>query len=113
MPESVRVACASNQGEPLDGHFGSARRFLIYPVSAEENCLTDLRLPDETVMSRVKAFYNVIAALIEKACGLMAVPTIKLTHEGFGRARIRARGSGGSRSGGGRRRLLRSLPVLA
>ena len=44
--------------------------------------------PDEIVMSRVKAFYNAIAALIEKECGLMAVPTINLTHEGFGRALI-------------------------
>lgn len=44
--------------------------------------------PDEVVMARVKAFYNAIAALIEKECGLMAVPTINLTHEGFGRALI-------------------------
>lgn len=44
--------------------------------------------PDEIVMSRVKAFYNAIAALIEKESGLMAVPTINLTHEGFGRALI-------------------------
>ncbi len=44
--------------------------------------------PDEIVMTRVKAFYNAIAALIEKECGLMAVPTINLTHEGFGRALI-------------------------
>jgi len=44
--------------------------------------------PDEIVMSRVKAFYNAIAALVEKECGLMAVPTINLTHEGFGRALI-------------------------
>jgi probable nitrogen fixation protein len=44
--------------------------------------------PDEIVMARVKAFYNAIAALIEKECGLMAVPMINLTHEGFGRALI-------------------------
>jgi probable nitrogen fixation protein len=44
--------------------------------------------PDEVVMSRVKAFYNAIAALIEKECGLMAVPLINVTHEGFGRALI-------------------------
>jgi probable nitrogen fixation protein len=44
--------------------------------------------PDEIVMSRVKAFYNAIAALIEKESGVMAVPTINLTHEGFGRALI-------------------------
>lgn len=44
--------------------------------------------PDEIVMSRVRAFYNAIAALIEKECGLMAVPMINLSHEGFGRALI-------------------------
>jgi probable nitrogen fixation protein len=44
--------------------------------------------PDEIVLSRVKAFYNAIAAMIEKECGLMAVPTINLTHEGFGRGLI-------------------------
>jgi probable nitrogen fixation protein len=44
--------------------------------------------PEELVLSRVKAFYNVIAALIEKECGLMAVPLINLNHDGFGRALI-------------------------
>lgn len=44
--------------------------------------------PDEQTISRVKAFYNGIAVLIEKECGLMAVPMVNLTHEGFGRALI-------------------------
>jgi len=44
--------------------------------------------PDEQTLSRVKAFYNGIAALIEKECGLMAVPMMNITHEGFGRALI-------------------------
>jgi probable nitrogen fixation protein len=44
--------------------------------------------PDEIVMARVKAFYNAISALIEKECGLMAVPLLNLTHEGFGRTII-------------------------
>ena len=44
--------------------------------------------PDEVTMSRVKAFYNAISAMIEKECGLMAVPMLNLTHEGFGRAII-------------------------
>lgn len=44
--------------------------------------------PDEITMSRVKAFYNGISSLIEKECGLMAVPMIVLSHEGFGRAII-------------------------
>ncbi|MCE2029640.1 NifX-associated nitrogen fixation protein [Sessilibacter corallicola] len=44
--------------------------------------------PDEIVISRVKAFYNGVAQMIEKETGLMAVPVINLTHEGFGRVFI-------------------------
>ena len=44
--------------------------------------------PDEITLSRVKAFYNAIAQLVEKETGLMAVPVINLTHEGFGRSLI-------------------------
>lgn len=44
--------------------------------------------PDETVVARVRAFYNAISAMIEAECGLMAVPLVHLTHEGFGRALI-------------------------
>jgi probable nitrogen fixation protein len=44
--------------------------------------------PDETVVARVKVFYNAISAMIESECGLMAVPLVNLTHEGFGRAII-------------------------
>jgi probable nitrogen fixation protein len=44
--------------------------------------------PDEVLVERIKVFYNAISALIEKECGLMAVPLLSLTHEGFGRALI-------------------------
>ena len=44
--------------------------------------------PDEILLSRIKAFYNAIASLVEKECGSMAVPMINITHEGFGRAVI-------------------------
>lgn len=44
LPEgSIRVAIASNNGELLDGHFGSCLRFLIYQVSAKERFLVDVR----------------------------------------------------------------------
>lgn len=44
MPEhSIRVAIASNNGEWLDGHFGSCLRFLIYQVSADSFQLVDVR----------------------------------------------------------------------
>jgi len=42
--------------------------------------------PDEITLARVKAYYNSIASLVEKKAGLMAVPVINITHEGFGRA---------------------------
>ncbi|WP_075185636.1 NifX-associated nitrogen fixation protein [Teredinibacter haidensis] len=44
--------------------------------------------PDETTVSRVKAFYNGISQLIEKETGIMAVPVVNLTYEGFGRVLI-------------------------
>jgi nitrogen fixation protein NifX len=43
MPRSIRVACASNNDETLDGHFGSCERFLVYQVSTEEIRLVDVR----------------------------------------------------------------------
>lgn len=43
LPGSIRVACASNRGEQLDGHFGSCERFLVYQVSPAEARLIDLR----------------------------------------------------------------------
>lgn len=43
MPGSIRIAVASNNGEQLDGHFGSCGRFLVYQVSPEEVRLVDIR----------------------------------------------------------------------
>jgi probable nitrogen fixation protein len=44
--------------------------------------------PDQITLSRIQAFYNAIAVLIEKECGKMAVPLVHLSHEGFGRVLI-------------------------
>ena len=44
--------------------------------------------PDDVTLSRIKAYYNAIAAMIEKECGLMAVPMSNINHEGFGRVLI-------------------------
>lgn len=46
MPNSIRVACASNNAEDLDGHFGSCARFLIYQVNSDEIRLIDIRPTD-------------------------------------------------------------------
>ncbi|WP_245418530.1 NifX-associated nitrogen fixation protein [Cohaesibacter intestini] len=44
--------------------------------------------PDEELMARIKAWYNALSASIEARTGLMAVPIVNITHEGFGRALI-------------------------
>ncbi len=44
--------------------------------------------PDDLTLACIKAFYNGIAVLIEKECGLMAVTLVHLSHEGFGRVVI-------------------------
>ena len=62
--------------------------------------------PDEIVMSRVKAFYNAIAALIEKECGLMAVPN----HQPDPR-RIRSRTDHGRQAGGDGQDPARRAPL--
>jgi nitrogen fixation protein NifX len=43
LPGSLRVAMASNNGEAVDGHFGSCTRFLVYQVSCDEARLIDVR----------------------------------------------------------------------
>lgn len=43
MPGSIRVACASNTAEQVDGHFGTCLRFLVYQVSSTEKRLIDVR----------------------------------------------------------------------
>ncbi len=43
MPGSLRVAVASNSADNLDGHFGSAPRFLVYQVGRDLIKLIDVR----------------------------------------------------------------------
>lgn len=43
MPNSLRVAIASNSGAAVDGHFGSCTRFLIYQVARDQARLIDVR----------------------------------------------------------------------
>lgn len=46
MPGSVRIACASDDGVNVDGHFGSCRQFMIYQVTATDQRLIDIRSAD-------------------------------------------------------------------
>ncbi len=45
LPDSVRVACSSDNGERLDGLFSNCARFLIYQISPAECRLIDVRQP--------------------------------------------------------------------
>lgn len=43
MPDSIRVAIASNSGSALNGHFGSCLRYLVYQLSRNDMRLIDIR----------------------------------------------------------------------
>ena len=43
IPDSIRVAIASNSGALLNGHFGSCLRYLIYQLSKDDMRLIDIR----------------------------------------------------------------------
>lgn len=59
MPDSVRVAFASNSGEQLDGHFGSCLRYLVYQVAQAELRLVDVRSALEADLSPDKNAFRV------------------------------------------------------
>lgn len=73
MPNSIKVACASNKAEILDGHFGSCQRFLVYQVSETENRLIDIRSIDKTEEAEDKNGYR--ASLIND-CQILFVASI-------------------------------------
>lgn len=59
MPDSIRVAVASNTNEQLDGHFGSCLRYLIYQLSATEMKLIDIRSAAKADLSGDKNGFRV------------------------------------------------------
>lgn len=59
IPDSIRIAVASNHEEELDGHFGSCLRYLIYQVSAKEMRLIDIRSAVEADLSEDKNAFRV------------------------------------------------------
>jgi nitrogen fixation protein NifX len=70
---SIRVACASNGGELLDGHFGSCRRFLVYQAAAGTQRLVDVRDIDDSAATDDKNAYR--ASLIAD-CQVLFVASI-------------------------------------
>ena len=73
MPDSIRIACASNGDELLDGHFGSCRRFLVYQVSARAARLIDCRDIDD---SRAEDDKNSYRASLIADCQVLYVASI-------------------------------------
>jgi nitrogen fixation protein NifX len=75
MPGSVRIACASNDGINVDGHFGSCTQFLIYQVSADEARLIDVRHTDIPDGPDVED-KNVFRAELIKDCQVLYIASV-------------------------------------
>lgn len=74
MPGSIRVAIASNNGEQLDGHFGSCARFLVYQLNAEEIRLIAIR-PTHT-QAELDEDKNSFRARLLEDCHVLCVVSI-------------------------------------
>ncbi|HRF44031.1 MAG TPA: dinitrogenase iron-molybdenum cofactor biosynthesis protein [Candidatus Competibacteraceae bacterium] len=74
IPNSIRVACASNSGERLDGHFGSCARYLIYQVSAIEARLIAVR--PAPVVARLSVDHSADRVALIEDCDLLCVLSI-------------------------------------
>ena len=73
MPNSIRIAVASNTAEELDGHFGSCHRYLIYQLSADELKLIDVRSAIEADLAEEKNRFRVD---LIKDCAVVYVVSI-------------------------------------
>ncbi len=73
MPDSIRVAVASNSGAELNGHFGSCIRFLVYQLSRTDMKLIDIR---STVEADDADDKNLFRANLIKDCHVMFVQSI-------------------------------------
>ncbi|MDJ0649337.1 MAG: dinitrogenase iron-molybdenum cofactor biosynthesis protein [Xenococcaceae cyanobacterium MO_188.B19] len=73
MPNSIRIAVASNTAEQLDGHFGSCHRYLIYQLSVDEIRLIDVRSAIEADLSEDKNRFRVN---LIKDCAVVYVASI-------------------------------------
>ncbi|MBI5330197.1 MAG: dinitrogenase iron-molybdenum cofactor biosynthesis protein [Betaproteobacteria bacterium] len=73
MPGSLRVAVASNTGDSLDGHFGSATRFLVYQVGKNLIKLIDVR---PTLIADEAEDKNVARSELINDCQIVYVQSI-------------------------------------
>jgi len=88
IKEMVKQMRAVDSYGTYDG-WPAERILAPYVVTKEQRrAIPVIGDPDDIMLSRIRAFYNAVCSLIEKECGLMAVPIINISHEGFGRAVI-------------------------
>ena len=86
MPDSIRVAVASNSGELLDGHFGSCLRYLVYQVSKNEIRFLEHRTTVEADLSDDR---NAFRANLIKDCQILYIVSVggpaaaKVIHAGI------------------------------
>lgn len=73
IPESIRVAVASNSAALLNGHFGSCIRFLVYQLSRTECRLIDIR---STVEADSAEDRNLFRANIIQDCHVLFIQSI-------------------------------------
>jgi len=73
MPGSLRVAVASNSADNLDGHFGSAPRFLVYQVGKTAIRLIDVR---PTLLADEAEDKNVARSALINDCQIVYVQSI-------------------------------------
>lgn len=73
IPDSLRVAVASNTAANLDGHFGSAPRFLVYQVGKTALKLVDVR---PTLIADEAEDKNVARSELINDCQLVYVQSI-------------------------------------
>ncbi|MGF1542652.1 MAG: dinitrogenase iron-molybdenum cofactor biosynthesis protein [Pleurocapsa sp.] len=73
LPNSIRIAVASNTGEQLDGHFGSCHRYLIYQLSVDEIRLIEVRSAIEADLAEEKNRFRVD---LIKDCAVLYVVSI-------------------------------------
>ncbi len=73
MPESIRVAVASNTGSLLNGHFGSCIRLLVYQLSRDDYRLIDIRSTIEADSSDDR---NLFRANLIKDCHVLFIQSI-------------------------------------
>ncbi|MDO6681717.1 MULTISPECIES: dinitrogenase iron-molybdenum cofactor biosynthesis protein [unclassified Oceanobacter] len=83
LPNSIRVAVASNSGELLNGHFGSCLRFLVYELSAEKYQLVDVRsaleadLSDDRNAFRARLINDCQVAYVQSIGGPAAAKVVR------------------------------------